>query len=39
MRQVTADTRAALLDDRETVRIDLLWYENSASAGADAAER
>lgn len=30
---------AALLDDRETVRIDLLWYENSASAGADAAER
>ena len=39
MRQVTADTRAALLDDRETVRIDLLWYENSASAGAGAAER
>lgn len=37
MRQVTADARAALLRDAESVSVDLLWYENavSGSAGAD----
>lgn len=37
MRQVTADARAALLRDAESVSVDLLWYENavSGSTGAD----
>lgn len=39
MRQVTADTRVALLGDRETVGIDLLWYENTASGSPDATDR
>lgn len=31
MRQVTVDARARLLGDTESVSVDLLWYENTAS--------